>query len=156
MMLQLPQLRLHWLDGSGSVAETRMTIGSMLSVSAIEAAVTSFVTAVSAVSNAAFTGYDIVYSAVPASYASAGIDSDVLRCGVFIYENSALASMGLVEVHAIKDDLLETVGPAAGILIDMADSRVVDFSSALSDIGATNPLGEALGMLVTAYRQSRA
>lgn len=156
MLQQLPQLRIHWLDGSGSTAETRLTIGAMLTVAEIESAAPVLVAALSAVSDAVFTHYEIIYNVVPAVGVFDVPASDVLRCGVFIFQDEGSEDIGLVEVHGIKDDLLEVSGPGAGVLIIQSDTRVVDFVDAVHDGGACDPFGVALGALAAAYRQSRA
>lgn len=156
MLAQLPQLRLTWLDGSGSTAETRITIGSSLPVATIESAATTLVAALSAMTDAVFTQQEIVYNFVPPHGLSGALGSDVLRNGVFIFQDSGSTDVGLVEVPAIKDDLLETVGAGAGVLIIQSDSRVLALVAELVDAGATNPFAVVLGALVAAYRQSRA
>jgi len=156
VLMQLPQLRVFWLDGSGSKAECRFTINGMLSVATIESAATGLVAALSAMSDAVFTQYEIVYKAVPASGVTADISSDVLRCGVFIFQDEGSTDIGLVEVPSIKSDVLEVSGAGAGVLIIQSDSRVIDLVSVLHDNNCSNPFAVALGELVTAYRQSRA
>lgn len=156
MMQQLPQLRVTWLDGSGSTAETRLTIGSMATVSAIESAATSIVAALSAMTDAVFTQYEIVYNVVPSSGASPVLESDVLRQGVFIFQDVGSEDIGLVNVPSIIEDVLVTSGPGAGVLIIQDDSRVIAFIEELYATGATNPFAVELGALAAAYRQSRA
>lgn len=156
MLAQLPQLRLVWLDGSGSTAEVRLTIASSLPVATIEAAATSLVAAVSAITNAVFVSQEIVYNFVPESGVSADDGESIYSAGVFIFEDGSIPTIGLVEVHSIKTDLLVTTGTGAGVLIDQSDSRVIAFTDALFDAGASNPFAEALGPLVSAYKQSRA
>lgn len=155
MMLQLPQLRVAWRDGSGNTAESRFTIGSNLPVATIESVAPSLVAALSAVSDAAVTGYEIVYNVVPAGMVVPGPGADNLRAGVFIFQDDGSEDIGLVEVHSIVEDVLETSGPGAGVLIIQSDSRVIAFVDALSAAGATNPFAAPLGALVAAYRQSR-
>lgn len=155
MLAQLPRLILTWLDGTGSTAEMRVTIGSALPVATIETAATSLVAAVSAITDAVFVQQEIVYNFVPASGVTVPPGASILDTGVFIFENASVPSVGLVEVHSIKDDLLVTIGPGAGVLIDMSDSRVTAFVGALDDAGACNPFAHLLGDLVTAYKQSR-
>lgn len=156
MMQQLPQLRITWLDGSGSTAECRLTINGILPVATIESAATGLVAALSAMTDAEFLRYEIVYNVVPATGVTPPVGSDVLRSGVFIFQDVGSVDIGLVEVASIKDDLLETTGPGAGVLIIQSDSRVLDFAAALYDAGATNPFAVLLGALSAAYRQSRA
>ena len=156
MMMQLPQLRVTWLDGSGSTAECRFTINGMLSVATIEGAATGLVAALSAMTDAVFMQQEIVYTAVPSSGAFGTITGDVLRNGVFIFQDDGSEDIGLVEVPGIKDDLLETSGWGAGVLIIQSDSRVLDFVSVLHDNNCSNPFAVALGELAMAYRQSRA
>jgi hypothetical protein len=156
VLAQLPRLNLTWLDGSGSTAEMRITIGSSLPVATIEAAAIGLIAAVSAITDAVFVSQEIVYNFVPPSGSEVPPGASILDTGVFIFENDSVPSVGLVEVHSIKADTLVTSGPGAGVLIDMADSRVSTFVGALDDAGACNPFAHLLGDLVTAYKQSRA
>jgi len=156
VLAQLPRLITTWRDGSGSSAEVRVTINAALPVATIEAAATSFVAAVSSLTDAVFVSQEIVYNFVPEEGVSAAMGESILETGVFIFENADVPSVGLVEVHSIMSDLLETTGVGAGVLIDMSDSRVTGFVTTLDDVGACNPFADDLGDLVTAYKQSRA
>lgn len=156
MMQQLPQLRMLWRDGSGSTAEVKVTINSLLPVATIESAATGLVAALSDLTDAAFVSQEIVYNVVPSSYVELSGDTSILETGVFIFQHSGDGPIALVEVHSINPDLLVTVGPGAGVLIDMADARVVAFVGELDSAGATDPFAFVLGPLVASYRQSRA
>lgn len=156
MLQQLPQLRLQWLDGSGSTAETHITINAILPVSTIESAAPSLVAALSAMTDAVLIRQEIVYPCVPASGYFGPDVGDVRRSGVFVFQDGEDGPVGLVEVPGIMDDVLVADGPGAGVLIVVSDSRVISLVDTLHTYGATNPFGDALGDLLAAYRQSRA
>lgn len=155
MLLQLPRLELTYVDGSGSSAVVRFTIKTLATVSEIEGAAIEMIAALSALTDAAFVSYEIVYTAVPEVGLIGAEGSDRLRVGVFIFDCVEADQVGLVEVPAIKDEMLVTDGPGAGVLIDVENADVLAFVDVLVVSGATNPFAVALDVLTTAYRQSR-
>jgi hypothetical protein len=85
----------------------------------------------------------------------AEIGAAIQHAGVFIFEDSTNSALGLVNVPAIKDDLIATSGAGAGVLIEQADSRVVALVAELFDLLASNIFGDVYDLLVAAYLQSR-
>jgi hypothetical protein len=155
VLAQLPQLILVWRDGTGSEAETRFTIHASLPVATIESAATVLVAALSAITGAVFVRQYIVYPFVPPGALYGAPTSDKFRAGIFTFDCVDAGQVGLADVPAIKDELLVTAGPGAGVLIDVTLSDVVSYLSVLHDNNVCNPFGSLLGALTAAYRQSR-
>lgn len=155
MLMQLPRLELSFVDGSSSVAVVRFTIKTLATVSEIEGAATGMVAALSALTDAVFFQQEIIYTAVPEVGEIGALGSDKFRTGVFIFDCVEPDTVALVEVPAIKDDLLVTSGPGTGVLIDVAHADVLAFVDVLITNGATNPFAVAIDILSAAYRQSR-
>ena len=155
MLQALPQLTLVWLDGSGSTAETRITIKSNLPVATIESAATGLVAALSACTDAVFISQSIVYKFVPETEQIGDIGSDKFRAGVFIFECTEPGDMGLISLVSIREDKLLPDGPGAGVLINQSDADVIAFLDVATNGAYTNPFAVPLETLSAAYMQSR-
>lgn len=155
MLAALPTLALYWLDGSGSIGTTRITIGSHVPVATIDAAAASFAAAASALTGCVLVRQEITYRFVPATAMMGEIGSDKFNCGVFVFDAADAGEMGLIQVPAFKAEYLMSDGPGTGVLINVADTIVADFINLAISGVYCNPFAVALEEINRAYRQSR-
>lgn len=82
-------------------------------------------------------------------------ESDVRRTGVFIFSTATEDQYAIVVVAGLRETVLMTTGPAAGIAIDLAEPSVAAFVALLTNGTWVNKFGHVITALESAYLQVR-
>jgi hypothetical protein len=149
------KIELVLMDDTGSTSAVIVNVPSGSTVETCDASAIALASLVAPMSDAVMVRYRVSWRNQVEAPGVAGSGAAIQHAGVFIFEDTALGSLGLVNVPAIKEDLLVSSEPGAGVLIDQADSRVMALVTDLFTIEASNIFGDVFDALVAAYRQSR-
>lgn len=146
---------LVWRDASGSRAVTQVHYPVDVTYAIADVSLTGLASAVASITGCTLVKQRLTYKARPTATALASDSTPVTQCGVFIITNGDESHSAIVQVPGIKDSKLVTVGVDAGILIDASDSDVIAFENSLYDADMSDPFGNIVSFITTAYRQSR-
>jgi hypothetical protein len=152
---RLPRLELVYLDGSGSRGAITLNLKPGTTVAAADVGANALASVVASLTDAELVRSRLQYRFVNEAYTIGAIGSAVKRCGVFIYECAGIDQQALIEVPSIRETLLLTSGPSAGVEIDREDAGVIAFNDLMVSVGACNPFVALIETLLIAYRQSR-
>jgi len=97
----------------------------------------------------------IIFKAVTVPRDVADIGSSIKRRGVFYFASDDETYVTLVEVPGILEDMLETEGNGAGVLIDLSNGYISSLIATIIETPITDPFGNIMGNILAAYRQSR-
>ena len=148
-------VELVWRDDSGSTATTTINAPSSATVIEIDAAASALASILVPLTGAVLIKQRIKYRFEVVPREGPVDDTPIIRSGAFFFDATPDTPDYVAIVPSIKEEVLIDVGPTAGYEIDSTNTAVIAFVAALLGNAATNPFGDALSMLVAAYRQSR-
>ncbi len=148
-------VELIWQDASGSTAASTCFAPSSSTVADIDAGVTALASVVAPLTGCVLVKQRIKYVSAPFDPVLLTSGSPITRTGVFFFSTGSSSPDGGVVVHGVKEAILLTDGPAAGVGIDLANSDVLAFAAAIIDNGLSNPFADVFVSLFAAYVQSR-
>jgi hypothetical protein len=151
-----PIVELIYEDWSGSTGSLTIHCKSGTTVVEAEAGANTLASAVSSLTDAVLVRVRIKWRKWTDGPIDYGTIGDIRRCGVFIISTNVEDEYALVEVPGLRDSALIMSGNGEGVLLDLTQVDVADFVAALIADGVSDPFGEALVALQTAYLQSRA
>jgi len=97
----------------------------------------------------------IIFKSVAVPHDVADVGGSIKRRGVFYFASDDEMFVTLVEVPGLLDEMLETTGNGAGVLIDLSNGYITTLVAAIIETPITDPFGNQMGHILTAYRQSR-
>ena len=142
-------------DETGSTAAVTLHAPSSATYAEIDASATALASILLPLTGAVLVRQRIKYVAVPDSPVSADNDTAIVRTGLFFFSTGTTTSDTGIMVPAVKDAIISTTEPTAGVGIDLTNSDVIAFEDAVIASGVTNPFGDAIEALFVAYLQSR-
>jgi len=141
-------------DASGNTSALTLHGASSNTVATLGAAAEAVAPSVLALTGCALVGVRIKYRsehALPVLVTG----TPITNTGVFFFTTGTDTPDGGIVVHSLVSDVLQTDGPLAGVGVDLADSRVIEFADAVLSLPFSNPFGDPFEALFTAYLQSR-
>lgn len=154
MITQRAQLTFSLLDASDSIGNMSFWLADGVDLAEIESAAATLRSLIAACTDAVFIRQSVVFSAVESPRPDAGAGADASRVGGLIFSCDT-GELDIIEIHGLKDEMLMTTGPGAGLLIDRTNTAIIDLVAELiSDIWC-NPFGFDLLALESAYLQIR-
>ena len=155
-MLQVTAVvELVWQDASGSTAVTQLRYPSSLTHADIASDATAFGAILASLTGAVLITLRIKYRSEPYLPVLLTGGSPITRTGIFFFSTGESTPDALVSVPAIKDSVVLSSGPGAGVQIDLSNSDVVAFGDAVVTNGMSNPFADVFVSLFAAYIQSR-
>lgn len=148
-------VELVWQDETGSTAVTMLHSPSSATYADIDASVTAVASILAPLTGAVLVRQRIKYISAPDSPVSADDDTAIIRTGLFFFSTGLSTSDTGIMVPAVKDAIIKTDGPTAGIGIDLTHSDVISFESVAIASSVCNPFGDMAEQLFVAYLQSR-
>jgi len=148
-------VELVWQDETGSTAVTLLHAPSSLTVAEIASDAEALGAILASLTDAVLVRQRIKYRSVRETAVPASDDTPLTEAAVFIFSPGDDLPMSVVTIHSIKDSIMLTSGFGAGFIVDPANTDVIAFKNAVIDNGLSNPFGDDLIALVSAYRQSR-
>jgi hypothetical protein len=154
LIAQRAQLTFSLVDSSDSIGNMSVWLADGVDLDAAVAAGATFRGLVAPCTDAVFVRQSVVYSAVvsPRPIAPTGADSS--RVGGLIFSCDT-GELDIIELHGIKDEMLMTTGPGAGLLIDRTNTAIVALVNELISGLWCNPFGYDVLALESAYLQIR-
>jgi len=125
-------------------------------VAVMDASATALASLIAPITGCVLIRQRIIYKAVVTPRDVPDVGSTVKSQGVFYFSTGDETPVELLAVPGILEEMISNAEPGAGVSIDITDSAIIDFIDACLAGGVTNPFGDAIAALVTAYRQSRA
>jgi hypothetical protein len=132
-----------------------MHISPSETYAAAEAQANNLASAVLALSGAILVKMRIVYKADLKDASLVADAPTIKQTGVFIFSTEDDNPYAVVEVPGLKDSVLVTTGPGAGVDIDTGNPDAADFIAIVEDGIYCSPFGDDIATIVTAYLQSR-
>jgi hypothetical protein len=126
-----------------------------LTVSEIDANATALASILLPLSGASLVAIRIRYRSAFEEPVPATGDTPITRTGIFFFDCGGELPDALISVPAIKDDVLVSSGPSAGVEIDTTNGYVSSFIAAVVENGVSSPFGDDIASFVIAYLQSR-
>lgn len=154
MITQRAQLTFSLLDASDSIGNMSFWLADGVDLGDIESAAATLRGLIAACSDAVFIRQSVIFPAVESPHPVAGIGADASRVGGLIFSCDT-GELDIIEVHGLKDEMLMTTGPGAGLLIDRTNPVIVDLVDELTGGIWCNPFGFDLLALESAYLQIR-
>jgi len=148
-------VELVWRDETGSTSATTVFVSSSATVSEIDASAAALASILLPLSGAVLVAQRIKYQWVPEAPVAATDGSPIVRAGAFFFNTGESTPMELVMVRAVKDAIVSTIEPEAGVAIDTSHSDVIAFIDTVVDGIFTNPFGDDIVSFEDAYIQSR-
>ena len=155
MLKPVATVELVMQDDSGSTSAVTLFAPSSATIADIDASITVVASILASLSGAVLITTRIRYKWVPDSPVPAGGSTPITRTGIFFFSTGSSTPDALISIPAIKDSVIETSGPGAGVRIDLSNADVTAFASAVVDNGFSNPFADVFELLFAAYLQSR-
>lgn len=148
-------VELVWQDETGSTSATTVFAPSSATVSEIDASATALASILLPLSGAVLVAQRIKYQWVPETPVAAADGSPIVRAGAFFFNTGEDTPMELIMVRAVKEAIISTDEPGAGVSIDTGHSDVIAFLDTVIDGIFTNPFADDIVSFEDAYIQSR-
>jgi hypothetical protein len=142
-------------DETGSTSAITLFCSSSLTVSEIDADAAALASILLPLSGAVLIKQRIKYVSVPDEPLSWSDSTPITKTGIFFFSTGTSTPDALVSVPAIKDSIVKSDGPSAGVGIDLLNSDVMAFAAAVVEGGFSNPFADVFELLFAAYIQSR-
>jgi hypothetical protein len=137
-------LRFRYIDNDMTTSPCQINFPSSIDPSTLLSQASLWRALFDALSSAVCIGYDVVVRETTDTPPNPGVASSVKRSGAFVFDTNT-ATLTIMRVPSIRNDLILTSGIYAGIGIDLADSDVSAFTDAmiygLSGIHPSDPFG---------------
>lgn len=155
MITRTPKVELVYLDARGSTGA--VTVHFPIGTTVIEAL---DATNALGASIASLTGCTLVKARIKFTLFedSVGIPDEgasITERGVFYFDTTGGNPIALIEIPGIKDSAFLSTGFGAGFIIDLANSDVITFVSAVIAMNACNVFVDTVTGVNVAYLQSR-
>ena len=131
----------------------RYPLGTTVAV--IDASAMAFASLIAPLTGCTLIRQRIIYKAVATPRDVPDVGSTVYSQGVFIFSTGEDTPMELIGVPGIEEEAISDVEPFTGVSIDVTNSDVITFLDTVLEGVYSNPFGDDITSLVTAYRQSR-
>jgi hypothetical protein len=147
-------IRLHYIDNDLARSTCQVNFSAGTDPSTLLSQVSSWQAIISALSSAICIETDVIVRYSDPSQPSAGISSNGKRSGTFIYDNDA-ASFVVLRVPSIRNELVLSSGPYAGVGIDVDDADVSAYIDAvingISGVEVCDPFDSDIVSLSSAF-----
>jgi len=148
-------LELQYVDETGTKGATTVKYPLGTTVAFMEAQATALASLIAPITGCVLIRQRIIYKAVQTPRDAPDTGSAVKSQGVFFFSTGDDTPLELLSVPGIEAEVISNAEPGAGVAIDTDNAAIIAFVDAVTANGFTNPFGEAITALVTAYRQSR-
>jgi len=148
-------VELIWQDATGSTGVTQLNAPSTLDREVIAADAAALAAIVVPLTNCSLIGIRVRYKTEPALPVLLTGGSPITKTGIFFFSTGPSTPDALVSVPALKDSVVLSSGPTAGVGIDLSNTDVMTFASAVVSGGMSNPFADVFTALFAAYIQSR-
>lgn len=148
-------VELVWQDESGSTSATTLFAPSSSTVEDIDAGITVLASFLAPLTGCVLVKQRIKYVSAPFDPVLLTGGSPITKTGLFFFSTGPSTPDASIGIPGIKDSLLITDGPLAGVGIDLTNSDVLSFAASVVDNGFSNPFGDVFVSLFAAYVQSR-
>jgi hypothetical protein len=155
MQQQLPILELQYLDASGSKGTVLMRAPLGTTYAEMDDGAMALSSIIAPLTNAVLIRQRIIFKSVAVPQDVADVGSSIKRRGVFYFASDDDNSVTLVEVPGILDEMIETTGNGAGVLIDQSNGYISSLIATIIETPICDPFGVQMGHILAAYRQSR-
>lgn len=155
MLVPVAAVELVWQDETGSTSVTTLFAPSSATLADIDAAAMAVASIFAPLTGCVLMKTRIKYKSVPSSPVVAGGSTPITRTGMFFFTTGGDNPDSLVSVPSLKDSVILTTEPFAGIGIDLSNSDVLSFRDAVLSLPFSNPFGDEFVTLIAAYLQSR-
>lgn len=148
--VQIPMLaRLNFRDNDGAESTCQTNLPTAAGAAGGLSFVASWRPIVEALSSATCIEADLILRWTETSVPDVGMDTDVFRHGVLIFDTS-VPDLAVIRVPSLDQSVLETTGPFAGVHIDQTQSAVIALVDALTNgVSGVEPLDPFEHDLVT-------
>lgn len=148
-------VELVWQDETGSNASTLVQALSSATVSEIDASVTALASVLTPLTGCVLIKQRIKYISKPEIRPTASNSTPIVRAGAFYFDCQLDTPDAIITIPSIKDSIILTAEPLAGVGIDTTNADVIAFIETVIGVNATNQFGDAITALIAAYRVSR-
>lgn len=155
MLNQQPYIWYQFADETNSLATQRYHVQRGTAPTAAQQAATQLRGLLLAFSGCTALTQSYVLPAVEIGTANplAGILAQ--RHAVFVFATATAGQYAIIAIPGVRDDMLTTSGPGAGVLLDVSNIVVAGFVFELTSGAWCNKFGHVLTELITAYLQVR-
>lgn len=151
----LPVLELQYLDETGTKGTTSVRYPLGTTVAVMDAQASALASLIAPITGCVLIRQRIIYKAVETPRSVPDTGSTIVRSGVFVFASEDEASLAIVQVPGILDEMMETTGVGAGFIINLSNPLVISLVDTIIESGVTNPFGVVMTHVLAAYRQSR-
>lgn len=148
-------VELVWQDESGSTAVTQLNCPSSIDNASIAVDAEALAAILAPLTGCTLVKIRVKYRSAFEAPVPASGSTPVTRTGIFFFSTGTTTPDSLVSVPAVKDSIIETTEPGAGVRIDLTNDDVIAFGDAVVSAGMSNPFGDVFELLFAAYIQSR-
>jgi len=148
-------VELVWQDASGSQAVTQLRALSSSTVEEIDAFASAAASILVPLTDCVLVGQRIRYKSAFEPVTLPADGSPITKVAVLFFSPGVDFADAVIAIPAAKDSILVADGPTAGYAVDLTNSDVEAFASAVIDGGVSNPFAEVVTALVAGYLQSR-
>lgn len=156
MEATLPVLELQYLDETGSKGATTVKYPVGTTYAVMDAQASALASLIAPITGCVLIRQRIIYKAVATPRDVPDTGSLIHNAGMFIFSTVGGEPYEMIAVPGILEEVLRDDEPFAGVGVDVGNSDVVAFVASVLAASCTNPFGDVIDALVTAYRQSRA
>lgn len=155
MLKPVATIELVMRDETGSTSAITLFASASLEYADIDTALTGVVSIFASLSGATLITQRVRYKWVPDVPVTAGGSTPIARTGIFFFSTGSSTPDSLISIPSLKDSVIETTGPGAGVRIDLSNSDVIAFGDEVVANGVSNPFADLFVSLFAAYVQSR-
>jgi nucleoside phosphorylase len=155
VLFELPLLTLGALDASGSRSTVGIRLRAGTTVAAGRAAADTFTSRVTGLSGTTIDRQFLVYRGAESPMPAAPGPTGLVNAGVFVFSTTTADHYAIVQLPALRPDLLLTTGAGAGLVIDQTAADVIAFTDAMVNGVFCDPFGNQIAALEAAFLQYR-
>ena len=155
MLRPTATIELIYTDETGSTSAVQVNVPVSSTITILDANATALASLIAPITDAVLTKVRYKFKAVLDGDISDAGSNPIAVAGVIFMADVDETHIGLINIPAIKDILIQSSGNGAGVLLDTGNTLLTDLVEALAEINVSTPMGDALDHLLTAYRQSR-
>jgi len=148
-------LELQYVDETGTKGAVTVKYAAGTPYASIDAEASALASIIAPITGCSLIRQRIIYKAVQVPKTVPSIGSDVVRQGMFFFEDGTGESQVLFGIPGFLESKVVTTEPGAGVLIDTSDSDVIALITQFEASGMVNPFNVECYELIAAYLQSR-
>jgi hypothetical protein len=148
-------LELQYVDATGTKGATTVKYPLGTTVAVMDAQASALASLIAPITGCVLIRQRIIYKAVADPRDVPDTGSTVKSQGVFFFSTGDDTPYEVVGVPGIDEEVISDVEPFSGVSIDVTNSDVIAVLDVVLAGIYSNPFGDDIASLVTAYRQSR-